>query len=108
MGAPLDRAPSRNRLGALSVWRFVGGCIKYAYTMHHGVCMRTTMNLDDELLERAAELAPDARNRTELIHEALRALIHLRASRALAAAAGSARGQAKAPPRRRVSVDGPG
>lgn len=67
--------------------------------------MRTTINLDDDLLERARLLAPDARNRTELIHAGLRALIHLRASRALAAAAGISEGRAEAAPRHQPDAD---
>ena len=70
--------------------------------------MRTTINLDDALVKRARSLAPELPNRTALIHEALRALIHLRASRALASAGGSAAGKAEAAPRRRASGDGAG
>ncbi len=66
--------------------------------------MRTTMNLDDALLARARALAPEVRSRTELLHEGLRALIHLRASQALAEAGGVARGQAVAAPRPRPTT----
>lgn len=63
--------------------------------------MRTTINLDADLVARAKAFVPEARTRTELIHEALRALIHMRASRALSAAGGVAKGRAHAAPRRK-------
>jgi Arc/MetJ family transcription regulator len=50
--------------------------------------MRTTIALDDELVERAQEFTGIA-EKTALVREALKALIHLEASRRLAALGGS-------------------
>jgi Arc/MetJ family transcription regulator len=50
--------------------------------------MRTTIALDDELVERAQEYTGIA-EKTALVREALKALIHLEASRRLAALGGS-------------------
>jgi Arc/MetJ family transcription regulator len=50
--------------------------------------MRTTIALDDELVERAQEYTGIA-EKTALMREALKALIHLEASRRLAALGGS-------------------
>jgi Arc/MetJ family transcription regulator len=50
--------------------------------------MRTTIALDDDLVERAQEYTGIA-EKTALVREALKALIHLEASRRLAALGGS-------------------
>jgi len=50
--------------------------------------MRTTLNLDDELLREAREYA-GIQEKTALIHAALRELISRQAARRLAALAGS-------------------
>jgi Arc/MetJ family transcription regulator len=50
--------------------------------------MRTTLALDDELLAQAQEFTGIA-EKTALVREALKALIHLEASRRLAALGGS-------------------
>jgi Arc/MetJ family transcription regulator len=50
--------------------------------------MRTTMNLDDALVERARELT-GIEEKTALVHEGLRALIAREAARRLAALGGS-------------------
>lgn len=50
--------------------------------------MRTTINLDDELLAEAARLSGIA-ERTALLHEGLRALIEREAARRLARLGGS-------------------
>jgi Arc/MetJ family transcription regulator len=50
--------------------------------------MRATVALDDELLAKAQEFT-GVTERATLIREALKALIHLEASRRLAALAGS-------------------
>ena len=72
--------------------------------MHDGciiVCtVRTTLNLDDELIKEAARLT-GFRAKTEVIHEGLRALITRESARRLAAL-GGALPAAKAPPRRRA------
>jgi len=50
--------------------------------------MRTTMNLDDELVDRARELSGIS-GKTALVHEGLRALIAREAARRLAALGGT-------------------
>ena len=50
--------------------------------------MRTTIALDDDLIERAQEFT-GITEKTALVREALKALIHLEASRRLAALGGS-------------------
>jgi len=50
--------------------------------------MRTTLVLDDELLRKAQEIT-GVTERTALLRQALKALIHLEASRRLAALGGS-------------------
>ncbi|NML63461.1 type II toxin-antitoxin system VapB family antitoxin [Massilia sp. RP-1-19] len=61
--------------------------------------MRTTVNLDDELLARAHDITGQT-ERGELLHEALRALIEREAARRLSRLSGSMPG-AKDIPRRR-------
>lgn len=61
--------------------------------------MRTTINLDDELLAKAQRLT-GIRERTGLVHEGLRALIEREAARRLARLGGS-EPQLEGPPRRR-------
>jgi Arc/MetJ family transcription regulator len=46
--------------------------------------VRTTLELDGELLRDAEALAPEVRTKTQLVETALRTLIELRASRAVA------------------------
>lgn len=50
--------------------------------------MRTTLALDDDLIKRAQEFTGIA-EKTALVREALKALIHVEASRRLAALGGS-------------------
>ena len=50
--------------------------------------MRTTVNLDDELLEEAARLT-GTKERTALLHEGLRALIERESARRLARMGGA-------------------
>ncbi|PRC92273.1 type II toxin-antitoxin system VapB family antitoxin [Solimicrobium silvestre] len=50
--------------------------------------MRTTITLDDDLLARALEISGKT-ERTEVLHEALRALIAREAAKRLAQLAGS-------------------
>lgn len=52
--------------------------------------MRTTLNIDDELLGKAQEFAGIA-EKTAVVHEALRALIEREAARRLAERGGSDR-----------------
>ncbi len=61
--------------------------------------MRTTVNLDDALLAKARQLSGIG-ERTELLHEALRALIARESARRLARLGGS-EPKLKAVPRRR-------
>ncbi|MGH7503273.1 MAG: type II toxin-antitoxin system VapB family antitoxin [Longimicrobiales bacterium] len=62
--------------------------------------MRTTINLDDELVREAQRLT-GMKERTALIREALQALIQRESGRRLAQLGGS-EPVAHAPPRRRV------
>lgn len=61
--------------------------------------MRTTINLDDELLEEARRIT-GMEGRTALIHEGLRALIERESARRLARLGGS-EAQLRPVPRRR-------
>jgi len=63
--------------------------------------MRTTVNLDDDLIEQAQRVT-GTQERTALIHEGLRALIARESARRLARLGGSDP-RAKAPRRRRSS-----
>lgn len=67
--------------------------------MHQSESMRTTINLDERLLQEAQRLT-GTEERTALIHEGLRALIARESARRLARLGGSDR-RAKVPPRRR-------
>lgn len=61
--------------------------------------MRTTVNLDDQLLEEARRIT-GVEGRTDLIHEGLRALIERESARRLARLGGS-EPQLRPVPRRR-------
>ncbi|MGH7551739.1 MAG: type II toxin-antitoxin system VapB family antitoxin [Longimicrobiales bacterium] len=61
--------------------------------------MRTTINLDDDLIREAQRLT-GLKERTAVVHAGLRALIERESARRLARLGGS-EPQAKAPPRRR-------
>ena len=63
--------------------------------------MRTTMNIDDELLEEARRVT-GLEERTALVHEGLRALIARESARRLARLGGTQR-RARAPRRRRTA-----
>ena len=63
--------------------------------------MRTTINLDDHLIEEAQRIT-GTQERTALIHEGLRALIARESARRLARLGGTDR-RATAPQRRRAS-----
>lgn len=70
--------------------------------MHHAEgAMRTTINLDERLLEEAQRIT-GMQERTALLHEGLRALIARESARRLARLGGSDP-HAKAPRRRRSS-----
>jgi Arc/MetJ family transcription regulator len=64
--------------------------------------MRTTLNLDDELIRQAQEYA-GIREKTALIHEALRRLIAREAGKRLALLGGTMP-DFEVPPRRRSTV----
>jgi Arc/MetJ family transcription regulator len=61
--------------------------------------MRTTLNIDDDLLRKAAE-ATGIRAKTDLVHAGLDALVQREAARRLIALGGTMPGF-KSPPRRR-------
>lgn len=61
--------------------------------------MRTTFNIDDELLAKAAKLIGPL-DRTAVVHEGLRALIQRESARRLARLGGSQPGLLAAPRRR--------
>jgi Arc/MetJ family transcription regulator len=63
-------------------------------------CMRTTLNLDRELVEEAMR-ATGATTKTAAVHLGLEALVRAAAQRRLAALRGSVP-EAEAPPRRRL------
>lgn len=65
--------------------------------------MRATVALDDELLRKAQQLS-GVSERTALLREALKALIHLEASRRLAALGGSEPGLKET---KRLRIDKP-
>ncbi len=67
--------------------------------------MRTTVNLDDMLLERARALS-GLNERSALLREALAALIERESARRLARLGGTEL-ELEAPPRRRGAVGGP-
>jgi hypothetical protein len=67
--------------------------------------MRTTLILDESLLEKARQLT-GIREKTAVLHAGLEALIARESARRLAALGGSDR-TATAPPRRRSLPDGP-
>ncbi len=64
--------------------------------------MRTTVALDDELLATAQEYT-GLREKSALLHEALKALVQREAARRLARLGGTEPGL-KAPPRRRPKI----
>jgi Arc/MetJ family transcription regulator len=67
-----------------------------------GTAVRTTINIDDELLARATRLLGPF-DRATVIHEGLRALIERESARRLARLGGTQR-SLKAPPRRRLAA----
>jgi len=65
--------------------------------------MRTTVNLDESLMARAAKLTGPL-DRSTLLHEGLKALIERESARRLARLGGSQR-KLKVAPRRRREID---
>ena len=80
------------------IWASVDIC--FMHTITELPSMRTTINLDDDLLEKA-QFYTGIKERTALIHEALRVLIAREAGRRLAKLGGSDP-NASVAPRRRV------
>jgi Arc/MetJ family transcription regulator len=72
-----------------------------AYRLATFICMRTTINLNDELVAKA-QVCTGIKEKTRLIHLGLEALIQRDAALRLAALGGSASG-AKAGRRRRTA-----
>jgi Arc/MetJ family transcription regulator len=70
-----------------------------AYKVGIIACMRTTLNIDDDLLEKAREITGE-REKTALVRMGLQALIEREAARRLAALGGSMP-NLEVPPRRR-------
>jgi Arc/MetJ family transcription regulator len=64
--------------------------------------MRTTLNIDDDLLEQASQLS-GLREKTAVVREGLRALIERESARRLAKLGGT-EPQVESIPRRRMSV----
>lgn len=60
----------------------------YAQLIHQSTDMRTTLNIDDELLRRAAKLT-GVSQKTALIHMGLEALVDRESARRLAKLGGS-------------------
>jgi len=64
--------------------------------------MRTTLSIDDDLLQRAQQYMQGI-DKTALVREGLRALVERESSRRLALLGGTEK-QLKTPPRRRAKV----
>ncbi|MDV7392495.1 type II toxin-antitoxin system VapB family antitoxin [Arthrospira platensis SPKY1] len=63
--------------------------IDNAYILRIRVCMRTTLNLDDKIFEKAAKLT-GIKEKTQLLHEGLKTLIEKESCKRLAALGGTA------------------
>jgi Arc/MetJ family transcription regulator len=82
----------------MEAWRF-GRLLDDADQSCILICLRTTLNLDDALMEEAAAYA-GVKEKTALLHEGLRALIQREAAARLAALGGKDT-KAMAAPRRK-------
>lgn len=80
-------------------WSEIGRPLTDAYKSGIMICMRTTLNLDETLVDEAQELT-GLRTKTDLVHAGLRALIEKAARERLALLSGAVR-EASAPYRRR-------
>ena len=74
-------------------------CLTDAYRDSIIVCIRTTINIDDELLAKAQDYTGE-KEKTKLLHLGLEALIQREIANRLAALGGTMR-DLKVPPRRR-------
>lgn len=77
------------------------GCLTSTSSSPILVCMKTTLNIDDAILEKASRLT-GVREKTALVRMGLEALIARRSAQRLAALGGSER-HAKRVPRRRTA-----
>lgn len=66
--------------------------------------MRTTVTIDDELYQRALEVADPEMDKSDLFREAIKAFVRLQSAKRLAALGGNAP-RMKDIPRRRPSAD---
>ncbi|MBP7661255.1 MAG: type II toxin-antitoxin system VapB family antitoxin [Burkholderiaceae bacterium] len=66
--------------------------------------MRTTVTIDDELYQRALEVADPDMDKSDLFREAIKTFVRLQSAKRLAALGGNAPGM-KDIPRRRPSAD---
>ena len=73
-------------------------CLTDAYVRGIHICMRTTVNIDDELLAKARDYTGE-KEKTKLLHMGLQALIQEHAAKRLIALRGTDP-KAKAAPRR--------
>ena len=71
--------------------------------MHKEIILRTTLNIDDELLQQAKSLT-GFNEKTALVREGLKALIERESARRLSKLGGS-QPQLESIPRRRLDVD---
>ena len=74
-------------------------CSTDAYDTYIFICMRTTVNIDDELLAKARDYTGE-KEKTKLLHLGLEALIQREIANRLAALGGTMP-DLKVPPRRR-------
>jgi Arc/MetJ family transcription regulator len=69
-------------------WQNASNDVSFVHILEGAISMRTTLNLDDALLEDARRLT-GLEERTALIHEGLRALIARESARRLARLGGT-------------------
>jgi Arc/MetJ family transcription regulator len=79
-------------------------CLTDAYVRGIYICMRTTVNIDDELLAKAREYTGE-KEKTKLLHLGLEALIQREVAKRLVALGGTMP-DLEVPPRRRSSAKG--
>ena len=68
------------------------------------VAMRTTVTIDDELYEKALEVADPAMDRADLFREAMKTFVRVQAAKRLAALGGAAPKMRDVPRRRGKSL----
>ena len=66
--------------------------------------MRTTVTIDDELYQRALDVADPEMDKGDLFREAMKVFVRVQAGKRLAALGGRARGMKDIPRRRPVQV----